>query len=31
MRFHHDPLQAHAVMAFADERDLPLLPNVRAA
>ena len=31
IRFHHDNLQAHEVMVFADELDIPLLPKVGAA
>jgi hypothetical protein len=31
MRFHHDHWQAHAVMVFADARDLHLRPKVGAA
>jgi hypothetical protein len=31
MRLHHETLRAHAVMGFADARDLPLLPKVGAA
>jgi hypothetical protein len=30
-RFHHDTLQAHEVMVFADELDIHLLPKVGAA
>ena len=31
IRFHHDNLQAHEVMVFADELDIHLLPKVGAA
>jgi transposase len=31
IRFHHDHLQAHEVMVFADELDMHLLPKVGAA
>ena len=31
IRFHHDHLQAHEVMVFADELDIHLLPKVGAA
>ena len=31
LRFHHEHLQAHEVMVFADERDMHLLPKVGAA
>jgi DDE superfamily endonuclease/Winged helix-turn helix len=31
IRFHHEHLQAHAVMVFADARDMHLLPKVGAA
>jgi len=31
IRFHHENLQAHEVMVFADELDIPLLPKVGAA
>src|SRR5499427_4583905 len=31
IRFHHDTLQAHEVMVFADELDIHLLPKVGAA
>jgi putative transposase len=31
MRFHHDNLQAHEVMVFAEELDMHLLPKVGAA
>jgi transposase len=31
IRFHHENLQAHEVMVFADERDIHLLPKVGAA
>jgi transposase len=30
IRLHHDNLQAHEVMVFADELDIPLLPKVGA-
>lgn len=31
IRFHHENLQAHEMMVFADELDIPLLPKVGAA
>jgi transposase len=31
IRFHHDHLQAHEIMVFADELDIHLLPKVGAA
>jgi transposase len=31
LRFHHENLHAHAMMVFADERDMHLLPKVGAA
>jgi transposase len=31
IRFHHENLQAHEMMVFADERDMHLLPKVGAA
>ena len=31
IRFHHENLQAHELMVFADELDIHLLPKVEAA